>query len=173
MLVTQHFAGSLKKLTERKFFGSYYHSLICHAPLHLRIFCSQTINTVKEEAAFNKLKTSTNLKGNEKKDIKVVYLKTLNYFAEENARISHEANSNKNDTPLDNPTMEIPSSENSQNRGNLSSIQATTSANYEDTKLPDTTFENTNNSSINSINSDTITSINPDTITSINPDTLP
>ena len=62
------------------------------------------------------------IKENENKDIKVVYLKTLNYFREENARISHEANSNENDTPLEDPTMEIPSSENSQNRGNLSSI---------------------------------------------------
>ena len=39
MLLTQHFACSLKKLTQRKFFSTYYHSLICHAPLHLRIFC--------------------------------------------------------------------------------------------------------------------------------------
>ena len=43
MLLTQHFAGSLKKLTERKNFGSYYHSLICHAPLHLRIFVAQLL----------------------------------------------------------------------------------------------------------------------------------
>ena len=64
MSLTQHFAGSLKKETRRKLFGSYYHSLICHAPLHWRIFCSQTINTEKEEATFNKLKTSTKLTSN-------------------------------------------------------------------------------------------------------------
>ena len=76
--------------------------------------CLQNVNTLIP--AF-KLKT----KENENRDIKVVYLKTLNYFREENARISHEANSNENDTTLANPTMEIPSSQNSQNRGNLSS----------------------------------------------------
>ena len=65
--------------------------------------------------------------------------------------------------------MEIPSSENSQNRSNLSSIQATTYAKYENTKLPDITFENTNNSSINSTNPDTIVTINPDTLPKISP----
>ena len=64
--------------------------------------------------------------------------------------------------------MEIPS-ENSHKRGNLSSIQTATSANYENTTIPDTTSENTNNSSINSINPDTITSINPDTLPEISP----
>ena len=58
MLLTQHFPGSLKKLTERKIFRSYYHCLICHTPLHLRIFCGRTINIEKEEATFNKLKTN-------------------------------------------------------------------------------------------------------------------
>ena len=69
--------------------------------------CLQNANTLIP--AF-KLK----IKENENKDIKVVYLKTLNYFREENARISHEANSNENDTPLEIPIMEIRSSENSQ-----------------------------------------------------------
>ena len=64
MLLTRNFAGSLKKLIERKFFGFYYHSLICHASLHLRIFYGQTINTGKEEATFNKVKKSTNLTSN-------------------------------------------------------------------------------------------------------------
>ena len=68
MLLTQHFAGSQKNLTDRNFFGSYYHSLICHAPLRLRIFCGQTINTEKEEATFNKLKTSTSLTSNHHSD---------------------------------------------------------------------------------------------------------
>ena len=77
--------------------------------------CLQNANTLIP--AF-KLK----IKENENKDIKVVYLKALNYFRKENVGISHEANSDEYDTPLENPTMEIPSSENSQNRGNLSSI---------------------------------------------------
>ena len=109
------------------------------------------------------------IKENENKDIKIVYLKTLNYFREENARISHEASSNENDNSFENPTMEISSSENSQNRSNLSSIQATTSAKCENTKLPDTTFEKTNNSSINATNPDTIVTINPDTLPEISP----
>ena len=109
------------------------------------------------------------IKENENKDIQIVYLKTLNYFRKENARISHEARSNENDIPLENPTMEIPSSGNSQSRSNLSSMQTTTSAKYENTKLPDTTFENTNNSSINSTNPDTIVTINRDTVPEICP----
>ena len=68
MLLTQNFAGSLKKLTETTFFGSYYYLLICHAPLHLRIFCGRTIDTEKEQATFNKLKTSTNLTSNHHSD---------------------------------------------------------------------------------------------------------
>ena len=109
------------------------------------------------------------IKENENKDIKFAYLKTLNYFREENASISHEAKSNENDTTLENPTMEIPSFENNQNISNLSSIQTATSANYKNSKLPETTFENTNNSSINSINPDTVTLINPDTSPEISP----
>ena len=109
------------------------------------------------------------IKENENKDIQIVYLKTLNYFRKENARISHEARSNENDILLENPTMEIPSSGNSQSRSNLSSMQTTTSAKYENTKLPDTTFENTNNSSINSTNPDTIVTINRDTVPEICP----
>ena len=68
--------------------------------------------------------------------------------------------------------MEIPSCEESSNRTNLSSIQATTPANYENTKLPDTTFENINTPSINSINPDTITSINSDTLPEVYPSEL-
>ena len=109
------------------------------------------------------------IKENENKDIKIVYLKTLNYFREANARIPHEASSNENDNSLENSAMEISSSENIQNRSNLSSIQATTSAKCENTKLPDTTFENTNNSSINSTKQDTIVTINPVTLHDISP----
>ena len=58
------------------------------------------------------------IKENENKDIKIVYLKTLNYFRE-NARISHKASSNENDNSFENPTMEISSSENIQNRSNF------------------------------------------------------
>ena len=43
------------------------------------------------------------IKENENKDVKIVYLKTLNYFRDENARISHEFSSNKNDNSLENP----------------------------------------------------------------------
>ena len=81
----------------------------------------------------------------------------------------HEASSNENHNSLENPTMEISSSENSQNRRNLSSIQATTSAKYENTKLPNTTFVNTNNSSISSTNPDTIVTINPDSLSEVSP----
>ena len=109
------------------------------------------------------------IKENENKDVKFVYIKTLNYFREENASISHEAKSNENDATLENPIMENPSFENNQNISNLSSIQTTASANYENSKLLDTTFENTNNSSINSITPDRITLINPNTLPEISP----
>ena len=43
-------------------------------------------------------------------------------------------------------------------------MQATTSANYENIKLPDKIFKNNNNFSIDLINPDTTTSINHDTL---------
>ena len=52
----------------------------------------------------------------------------------------------------------------------LKTVQtAKTSAKCEKKKLPGTTLENTNNSSINSTNPDTIVTINPDTLPEISP----
>ena len=56
--------GKLKKLTRRKFFGSYHHSLIRHCPQQYRVISGQTPNTESEEATFNNLKTFTNLTSN-------------------------------------------------------------------------------------------------------------
>ena len=53
-------------LTERKFFGAYYHSLVCHSQDQYRLFSGRSINTEKEEATFHHLKTSTNLTSNHK-----------------------------------------------------------------------------------------------------------
>ena len=52
------------KNTERKFFGSYYHSLISHATLQYHLFSGRSINTEKEEAMFQFIKTSTKLTSN-------------------------------------------------------------------------------------------------------------
>ena len=65
--------------------------------------------------------------------------------------------------------MDISSSENIQNRSNLSSVKAIIPTKCENTKLPDTTFENTNNSSINSTHPDTTVTISPVTLPEISP----
>ena len=64
MLLKIHFANKLKKLTERKFFGVYYHSLIIHARQQYRIISGRTANTEKEEAMFTTIKNNTNLTSN-------------------------------------------------------------------------------------------------------------
>ena len=51
-------------LTSRKFSGSYYHSLIKHAPEQYRLFSGRTSNTEKEEATFKSVKMFTNLSSN-------------------------------------------------------------------------------------------------------------
>ena len=56
--------GNLKKLTSRKFFGSYYHSLMRHAPLQYRIISGRSVNTEKEEATFSTLKKFAKLTSN-------------------------------------------------------------------------------------------------------------
>ena len=56
-------------MTEWKFFGAYYHSLLCYAPNQLCIFSGRAINTEKEEATFNFLKITANLTSNRKPDL--------------------------------------------------------------------------------------------------------
>lgn len=40
-------------LTEKKFYGHYLHSLVCHAPIQHRIICSRSTNTEQQECYFN------------------------------------------------------------------------------------------------------------------------
>ena len=64
MLLKIHLQGCLKSLTSRKLFGSYYHSLIIHAPQQYRLVSGRTSNTESEEATFNAIKITTNLTSN-------------------------------------------------------------------------------------------------------------
>ena len=64
MLLKIHISTSLKSMTERKFYGTYYHSLIRHSGEQYRIFSGRTSNTEKEEAIFQTLKKFTNLTSN-------------------------------------------------------------------------------------------------------------
>ena len=64
MLLEIHLQGCLKSLTSRKFLGSYYHSLIIHAPQPYRLVSGRTSNTESEEATFNAIKVATNLTSN-------------------------------------------------------------------------------------------------------------
>ena len=61
MLLKIHFANKLKKLTERKFFGVYFHSLITHGRHQYRMISSRTANTEKEKSMFTTIKNNTNL----------------------------------------------------------------------------------------------------------------
>ena len=60
--------GKVKKLINRKFFWSYYHSLICHSSQQYRIISGRWINTKSEEAAINSLKIFTNPTSNHHSD---------------------------------------------------------------------------------------------------------
>ena len=51
-------------MTRRKFFGSYYHSLIKHSPEQYIILSGRLANTEKKEATFNFIKAVTNLISN-------------------------------------------------------------------------------------------------------------
>ena len=56
--------GNIKGSTARKFFGSYYHSIVKHSPFQYRLFSGRTSNTEKEESTFNSMKMFTNLASN-------------------------------------------------------------------------------------------------------------
>ena len=64
VLLKIHISTSLKSMTERKFYGTCYHSLIRHSGEQYRIFSGGTSITEKEEAIFQTLKNFTNLAPN-------------------------------------------------------------------------------------------------------------
>ena len=64
MMIKIHLQGKLKTMTERKFFGTYYHSLTRRAAEQYRLFSGRSPNTEKEEATFNKIKVYTDLTSN-------------------------------------------------------------------------------------------------------------
>ena len=68
LLIKINFCGKFRKLTARKFFGSYFHSLVYHIALQYRIVSGRTANTEKEQATFNSLKTFTNITSNHHSD---------------------------------------------------------------------------------------------------------
>ena len=55
-------------MSERKFYGIYYHSLIRHSAEQYRLFSGRSSNTVKEEAVFNTSKKFTSLTSNHHPD---------------------------------------------------------------------------------------------------------
>ena len=61
LLIQTNIRGKFRKLTARKCFGSYFHSLVRHSALQYRIVSGPTANSEKEEATFNSLKTFTNI----------------------------------------------------------------------------------------------------------------
>lgn len=52
-IACQEVIGKPINLIERKFYGRYLHSLVCHAPLQHRIICSRSTNTEQQERHFN------------------------------------------------------------------------------------------------------------------------
>ena len=63
-MIKIHLQGKLKTITERKFLGTYYHSLTRHAAEQYRLFSGHSTNTEKEKATFTKIKIYTNLTSN-------------------------------------------------------------------------------------------------------------
>ena len=65
MLLKINLQEKLMILTSRKFFRSYYHSLIKHAAEQYHLFLGRTSNTEKEEATLKSTKLFTNLLSND------------------------------------------------------------------------------------------------------------
>ena len=68
MIIKIHMDGHIKSMSERKFYGIYYHSLIRHSAEQYRLFSGRSSNTEKEEAVFNTFKKFTNLTSNDHPD---------------------------------------------------------------------------------------------------------
>ena len=68
MIIKIHIYGHIKSMSERKFYGIYYHSLIRHSAEQYRLFSGRSSNTVKEEAVFNTSKKFTSLTSNHHPD---------------------------------------------------------------------------------------------------------
>ena len=72
MVIKIHMDGHIKSMSERRFYGISYHSLIRHSAEQYRLFSGRGSNTEKEEAVFNTLKKFTNLTSNHHPD-NVIY----------------------------------------------------------------------------------------------------
>ena len=68
LLIKINIRVNLRKLTARKFFGSYFLSLVHHRALQHRVVSGHTANSEKEESTFNSLKTFTNITSNHHSD---------------------------------------------------------------------------------------------------------
>ena len=64
MIIKIHMDGHMKSMSERKFYGIYYHGLIRHSAEQYRLFSGRSSNTEKEATVFNTLKKFTNLTSN-------------------------------------------------------------------------------------------------------------
>ena len=64
MMIKIHLQGKLKIVTQRKCFGTSYHSLSRHAAEQYGLFSGTSANTEIEEATFNNIKIYTNLTSN-------------------------------------------------------------------------------------------------------------
>ena len=52
-IVCEEVIGRLQVLSEKKFYGRYFHSLAVHAPIQHRIVCLRSTNTEQQERHFN------------------------------------------------------------------------------------------------------------------------
>ena len=76
-----------------KLFGSYYHSLIIHAPQQYCLVSGRTSNTESEEAIFNAIKAITNLTSNHHPQ---------NVIVNTQIRLQAKVQPNENQLPLEN-----------------------------------------------------------------------
>ena len=61
MFLVINLKNNSKSLTQRKLFGTYFHSISRHASEQYRLFSGRSANTEKEEAFFTGIKTDTKL----------------------------------------------------------------------------------------------------------------
>ena len=60
MLCKEIIGFQLRKMTVRKFYGTYLHDLTAHGPIQLRIVSGRSSNAEEEERTFNTVKSITN-----------------------------------------------------------------------------------------------------------------
>ena len=99
MIIKIHMEGHIKSMSERIFYGIYFHSLIRHSAEQCCLFSGRSSYTDKEEAVFNSLKTFTKLTSNHHPD-NMIY-NALVHFQAHQLLTANEKDKKRNNETFD------------------------------------------------------------------------